>query len=208
MNTYDKYWFCMRHPAFINEDFVEVEIRIDPHMVCPSTARVEKYQPLNTKIQFWVEFCPPYFEADQAKKWVSSHDVDCDCGGWTYDEAIDNLYNLVLAKYGPYTEEDIDNKEEEVFKISQSTSSLGSFLMNSGRLTKGERSWKSELLDDVTKTFLPRDIENLENYKTALTEFMKTATVQQVEEIKLILIEVEHDLFTHRMSLKTGIDFT
>lgn len=208
MNTYDKYWFCMRHPAFINEDFLEVEILVDPHMVCPSTARVENYQPLNTKIQFWVEFCPPYYDEDNAKKWVRSHDVDCDCGGWTYDEAIDNLYNLVLEKYGPYTEEDIDNKEEEVFKLCQSTTSLNSFFMSSNHPPKGEREWKSELLDDVTKTFLPRDIENLENYKTALTEFMKTATVQQVEEIKLILIAVEHDLFTHRMSLKTGIDFT
>lgn len=208
MNTYDKYWFCMRHPAFINEDFLEVEILVDPHMVCPSTARVENYQPLNTKIQFWVEFCPPYYDEDNAKKWVRSHDVDCDCGGWTYDEAIDNLYNLVLEKYGPYTEEDIDNKEEEVFKLCQSTTSLNSFFMSSNHPPKGEREWKSELLDDLTKTFLPRDIENLENYKIALTEFMKTATVQQVEEIKLILIAVEHDLFTHRMTLKTGIDFT
>lgn len=208
MNTHDKYWFCMRHPAFINEDFVEVEILIDPHMVCPSTARVEDYAPLNTKIQYWVEFCPPYYDEDHTKKWVRSHDTDCDCGGWTYEEAIDNLYDLVLKKYGDYTEEDVDNKEEEVFKISQSTSSLGSFFVNSNHLPKGERAWKSELLDDLTKTFLPRDIENLENYKNALTEFMKTATVQQVEEIKLILIAVEHDLFTHRMSLKTGIDFT
>lgn len=208
MNTYDKYWFCMRHPAFINEDFLEVEIRLDPHMVCPSTSRVEDYAPLNTKIQYWVEFCPPYYDEDHAKKWVSSHDTDCDCGGWTYEEAIDNLYDLVLKKYGDYTEEDVDNKEEEVFKISQSVSSLGSFLMNPGRLTKGERNWKSELLDDITKTFIGRDIENLENYKTALTEFMKTATVQQVQEIKLILVAVEHDLFTHRMTQKTGIDFT
>lgn len=208
MNTYDKYWFCMRHPAFINEDFVEVEILIDPHMVCPSTARIEEYAPLNTKIQYWVEFCPPYYDDDQAKKWVRSHDTDCDCGGWTYEEAIDNLYDLVLAKYGDYTEQDIDDKEEEVFKYSTSTSALSNYLLNPNYRAKEDRSWKEELLDDISKTYLPRDIENLENYKKALIEFMKTATMQQVEEIKLILIKVEHDLFTHRMTQKIGIIFT
>lgn len=208
MNTYDKYWFCKRHPAFINSDFLEVEILIDPHMVCPLTGRVENYQPLNTKIRYWVEFCPPWFDEDQTKKWVRSHDVDCDCGGWTYEEAVDNLYDLVLEKYGDYTEQDIDDKEEEVFQYSKNSLNIPNHVLNPSYRQEHERPWKNDILDKITEMYLDHDIENLENYKKALTEFMKTATLEQVQEIKLILKGVEHDLFTHRMTQKTGIDFT
>lgn len=205
MNTFDKYWFCKRHPKFINPDFVEVEILIDPHMVCKQTKRIEDYKPLNTEIQYWVEFCPPWYDED-IKKWIRSHDMECDCGGWTYDEAIDNLYNLVLEKYGDYTEQDIDDREEEVFKYSNMN--IPSYMVHSNYRSIEDRSFKDSMVDFVTKTFIHNDIQNLHNYKKALTDFMETATVQQVEEIKLILVAVEHDLFTHEMTQKTGLDFT
>ena len=208
MNTYDKYWFCKRHPAFINSDFLEVEILIDPHMVCPQTERIEDYKPLNTAIRYWVEFCPPWFDGDHTKKWVRSHDTDCDCGGWTYEEAVDNLYKLVLEKYGDYTEQDIDDKEEEVFQYSKSSLNIPNYVLNPSYRSLEDRPWKNDLLDKVTETFLPKDIEHLEKYKQALTDFMKTATIEQVEEIKRVLMGVEHELFTHNMTLKTGIDFT
>lgn len=207
MNTHDKYWFCKRHPEFINDDFIEVDILIDPHMVCPSTHRIEDYKPLNTKIQYWVEFCPPWFD-ENTNKWVRSHDMECDTGGWTYEEAIDNLYDLVLAKYGDYTEEDVDNKEEEIFQFSKSTTTPLNWGVISGYPSKHERPWSSNVMDGITKQFMPEDVVKLEKYREALTEYRKTAKVDELHEIDSRLNGIEHDLYTHHMSLKTGLDFT
>lgn len=201
MNTHDKYWWVMEHPEFINADFIPVEIQVEPHMVCPSTERIENYKPLNTKLQYWLEFyIPIYVEED--KKWVRGHDTNCDTGGWTYEEAIDSLYDLVLKEYGPYTQEDIDKKEEEVFNFSNTPT------FSMWKNSRPEREWKDDLLDDLSATFLPKDLQDLMGYKNALIEFQKTATVQQSEEITALLVGIEHDKWCMELSIKTGIDFT
>ena len=203
MNTYDKYWWIIGHPKFTNKDMIPVEISIEPHMVCPSTERVEDYKPLNTKMQFWVEFCPPYYmESD--KNWVHSHDTDCDCGGWTYDEAISNLYDLVLEKYGSYTKKDVEEADERVFKIS--SVSLPQFFTNPNKTEYS--TFQSDIQQDYESVFMKKDLRSAKRYKDALIDFAKTATIEQQQEIQILLVNLECVIWEFQYSLKTGIDFT
>lgn len=197
MNTADKYDWIKNHIAFINEDLKDVEILIDPHNVCPETCRIEDYKPLNTKLQYWVELIIPSFY-DDSQEWVMCHDVDCDCSGWTYEEAIDNLYNLVLDKYGDYTDEDYKKKHDEVFDEL----SIPGVTMWSNTT---EFKLKDHILRNSDLLSLDYDLESKKKYQDALLNFHKHATVQQKSEIDLILKSVECEIWEIEQELKWGI---
>lgn len=204
MNTYDKYYWVLNHVAFLNEEQMETVIEVTPHNVCPTTERVEDYKPLNTKLQYWVELLVPWFDKDH-NTWHRAHEGDCDCGGWTYEEAIDNLYDLVLKKFGDYTEEDYDKKFWSFYDDPNNTSSFFQSI-------KGQRLEKKELSKYVLKDYeinlSRRDRTDYEKSQLALTTFYPTATVQQQKEIDVLLKNLEHDIWVHdqetkwRMTLK------
>ncbi|AXC38800.1 UNVERIFIED_ORG: hypothetical protein [Escherichia phage CMSTMSU] len=62
-----------------------------------------------------------YIEQDD--EWVQAHDYELDCGGDTYDEAIDELYKNVLNTYGDYTQQEADDTFNKIHAVI-STSSI------------------------------------------------------------------------------------
>lgn len=103
MNFVDKYWWIYNHPKLRGPEYGSVWIEIEPHMVCPETNRIEDDDSLNTKVQYWVECGGTCI--DEFLGGVSQyHDCDLDCGGDTYEEAVERLYELVLTHYDDYEE--------------------------------------------------------------------------------------------------------
>ena len=93
MDFYEAFHFLYEHDMFKGKFweslYVEV-VKVDPETNC-----VENERSRNTKTQIWLE-TGPYFEEDE----VAAHDFDLDCGGDTFEEAIVELADLVLQKYG------------------------------------------------------------------------------------------------------------
>jgi len=79
---------------------------IDVVKVNPDTNTIDDNKELNTKVQIWLE-AGPYLGKHFA------HDIDLDCGGNTFEEAIIELASLVKQKYGddPTESLKIVNKE-------------------------------------------------------------------------------------------------
>lgn len=92
---YSAFHFLEDHPYF--EDRFQQCIDIAVVKVNPETKRVDDQLELNTEINVWLE-CGAFW------KGFSTHDIDLDCGGATFEEAIINLANLVFEKYGDYEE--------------------------------------------------------------------------------------------------------
>lgn len=107
INACDAYWWVYNHPKMLWKECSPPNIDITPHMVCPETNRIEDDPTLNTKMQFWVE-CGAYVDCDMYGDGVitviPSHDWELDCGGWTWDEAVLNLAQLILERHGDYSE--------------------------------------------------------------------------------------------------------
>lgn len=99
LTTSDKYWNILEHPA-LNFKYKGPEIEIEPHTICKSSGKIESYQELNTTMQLWIEVRIPQQSDDNESDYIMVHDYELDCGGFTYEEAIDNLYNLVMERYG------------------------------------------------------------------------------------------------------------
>lgn len=132
MNTFEKYWWIMEHPSLRPADcYEEPEIDITVHMVNPVTRSVEDLAFLNTHQEFWVELIYPAVNENinnfHPEKWVMTHDIDADCGGDTYDEAVDNLYNRVLEIYGPYDLDDPETVVENFFVSLGLTNDTGDY---------------------------------------------------------------------------------
>jgi hypothetical protein len=75
-------------------------VKVDPTTNC--VAMIDEYTPddeKNTKVRIWLEHGPPYHDVRQ-KCFNWSHDIDLDCGGDTFEEAIVALANNVYKKYG------------------------------------------------------------------------------------------------------------
>jgi len=55
----------------------------------------------NTKTMVWLEFGPVVEDTynNFLTRYIPSHDIDLDCGGDTFEEAIIELANLVYNKY-------------------------------------------------------------------------------------------------------------
>lgn len=201
MTTSEKYWWIMGHPKFINGDMVPPRIDIEPHDVCPITNRIESFKALNTKTQFWVEFISPMY-IEQDDEWVQAHDYELDCGGDTYDEAIDELYKNVLNTYGDYTQQEADDTFNKVHAVI-STSSI----YNSTKTIWEERhGWSSSVIDAEAKETILEDIKNIKSTIEALREFIKSCTIEQQKEAKMHLESEECKLWVLEKSFEKGID--
>lgn len=196
LTTADKYWWIQGHVAFLNVDMIECTIEITPHNVCPLTERIERYEFLNTKTQYWVELIAPWQDPD-SKEWFSSHEVDLDCGGWSYDEAIDNLYQLVLKKYGPYTEEEYDDKFNELHK----TATMRPF---SQQIVEDRREWSRLKLSDENRRDLEDIIVREKNTLNALLQYKENATM--TDDLRKAIETTECEIWVMQESLRKGID--
>lgn len=111
MNFVDKYWWIYDHPK-CNPEGKPPIVEIVPVMVNPETNRIEKAAERNTKPRWWVEFMT--YETCEMENGVfrllPHHDWDLDCGGDSYEAAVEALYEKVLNKYGNYGEE--ENNED------------------------------------------------------------------------------------------------
>lgn len=90
MNFYQAWHYLINHPMF-NEKFQSC-LDVDVVKVNPKTNCVDDNDSLNTKTQIWLE-CGPYFENQ------ITHDIDLDCGGNTFEDAIIKLAKLVKKYY-------------------------------------------------------------------------------------------------------------
>lgn len=103
-NVYDAYWWIVNHPALISGSSGDIEIKVEPTMVNPTTKTILPIPFLNTQINFWVEICSKRWDVDE-RKYFSVHHWELDTGGDTYDDAIWNAYYATIKKYGDYPEE-------------------------------------------------------------------------------------------------------
>ena len=78
---------------------------VDVVKVNPKTNCIDDNDSLNTKIQIWLE-CGPYFENQ------ITHDIDLDCGGNTFEDAIIKLAKLVKKYY-------TDDRNEILLRINE-----------------------------------------------------------------------------------------
>ena len=117
------YWLC-NHPAFlrvcaagriISAEGFKGSLDIDLVLVNPETNSIDDDESNNTGLRYWLE-CGPWrwiemFPSGRCSE-HSSHDIDLDCGGATFEEAILKLRDLVLGKYGDYDPDywDCDDK--------------------------------------------------------------------------------------------------
>ena len=95
MNTTDKYYWCIDHSGIGLKDS-QGSIEICPQMVNPTNSTIEDDTTLNPKQEWWIEYCKLDSKGDK----TPTHYWDLDCGGSTIDEAIDELYKLMLKNYG------------------------------------------------------------------------------------------------------------
>lgn len=202
MNIAEKYYWITQHPKYVPFADTAV-IEITPHMVCPETNRIEDLQLLNTKLQFWVELMIPHFD-EQHKQYCHAHDYELDCGGDTWEEAVENLYKLVLEKYGDYTEEDMDKHREEAMKGFDFDKWLNSSVADADKPNYGE----IVLLPDYEIEYMKSEIEHLEALEKVLQNKLqdKSLTMQEYSDVQLELTCVDHDLYVMRESVKHGYD--
>lgn len=92
---YDAWWFLYNHKLFQDEfncsRFTEC-LDVQVEKVNPNTNEVDDDKSKNTKTEIWLEIG----KYDKEIRW---HDIELDCGGATYEEAIIKLSNLVKKKY-------------------------------------------------------------------------------------------------------------
>ena len=94
MDFYTAWWFLVEHRIFNNEfDFERIWIHVTK--VNPATNAVDDDRQKNTKVAVWLECFP-----DNENVYGRFHDVDLDCGGDTFEDAIITLAGLVKEKYG------------------------------------------------------------------------------------------------------------
>lgn len=91
MSFYEAWWYLLEHPIFKGN--FNLCLDIDVVKVNPETLAIDDDKDKNTLIQVWLE-CGEYC------KECLVHDVDLDCGGNSFEEAIVELARLVKRKYG------------------------------------------------------------------------------------------------------------
>lgn len=96
VDFYKSWRFLTSHKIF-NNSFVYDRLEIAVVKVNPVTNEVDDNIEKNTKVQVWLECFPNSAEG-------KIHDVDLDCGGNTFEDAIINLAELVEEKYGGLSE--------------------------------------------------------------------------------------------------------
>ena len=99
---YDAWMFLCGHPIFVNKDdpthdasewYFTRNLDIEVVKVNPETDEIDDIKTKNTKTSVWLE-CGTN----------KDHDIDLDCGGDTFEEAIIKLAELVKRKYGDYND--------------------------------------------------------------------------------------------------------
>lgn len=108
---YTAWWWLVMHPAFNHAGerpgFTD-SLVIDLAKVNPETSKIEDDKTLNTKVEVWLEAGPwidpseAGYPEDWAETEVASHDINLDCGGDTFEEAIIKMAELVKKHYGEY----------------------------------------------------------------------------------------------------------
>lgn len=202
MNISEKYWWISQHPKVV--DFADSAIiEITPHMVCPETNRVENLSMLNTKLQFWVEFMIPHFD-EQFKTQCHSHDWELDCGGDTWEEAVEALYQKVLNKYGDYTKEDLDKQREDAMKDFD----VDKFFANAS-VIEADKSKRLPLKDYEIDAF-KHEIEHTQKLLLVLNNKLKdpNLTKQQYADIELEITSSERELSVINKSLECCYDIS
>lgn len=94
-NFYGAWWFLNDHPMFQDEyESSQFQECLDVFVakVNPKTCSVDDDKNLNTKVEVWLEIG----QYDKTCRW---HDVNLDCGGNTYEDAIINMANNVMEQY-------------------------------------------------------------------------------------------------------------
>ena len=98
MDFYEAYHFLEKHPMF-NDMFTKgldiCVVKVDPETLC-----IEDDKTKNTKTNIWLETGPYLHNDPDGCLW--GYDVDLDCGGDTFEEAIIKLAELVEKKYRRY----------------------------------------------------------------------------------------------------------
>lgn len=105
MNTAEKWDFITNHPQMCNNYGSSPVIEMIPVMVDPLLQCINFEEEKNSKLRWWIEIsvCNPNFDIDvDPIHYERFHDYRLDCGGDSAEEAIDNLYKLVLDFYGDY----------------------------------------------------------------------------------------------------------
>lgn len=88
---YEAYHYLREHSMF--QGNFERCLDIEVVKVNPTTKEIDDNFELNTETNVWLE-CGQY------SKFINIHDLDLDCGGKTFEEAICTLANLVQKNYG------------------------------------------------------------------------------------------------------------
>ena len=98
----DKYYWIVNHPLnrnLSNHIISANEIDVLPSLVDPEIGEVNLDDDTkNTKVEYWVELS--YLDLDED---IMCHDYRFDCGGDSYEEAVEALFQLVYDKFGDYT---------------------------------------------------------------------------------------------------------
>lgn len=204
MNIAEKYYWITQHPKYVPFADTAV-IEITPHMVCPETNRIEDLQLLNTKLQFWVELMIPHFD-EQHKQYCHAHDYELDCGGDTWEEAVENLYKLVLEKYGDYTEEDMDNHREEAMKgfdFSEWLNKQEQFMTDQEPNTD-----EVVMLPEYEIEHMKNELEHMETLLPVLVYKLQqpSLTPQEYEDVSLSVMCVERDIQYTKECIRLGYD--
>lgn len=71
-------------------------IRVDPHLVCPETNRIEEDEARNTAVRWWYEFGPVTLFAPHS----TFHDYLLDGGADTFEECVIQIARKVWENYG------------------------------------------------------------------------------------------------------------
>lgn len=82
-------------------------LSIEVVKVNPNTKKIDDDEPKNTVTRVRLE-CGPWCHSDELtgearEDWpdgIASHDIELDCGAPTFEQAVIELANLVLKKYG------------------------------------------------------------------------------------------------------------
>ena len=88
---YDAFHYLRKHEMF--QGRLEECLDIEVVKVNPLNKTIEDDRSLNTETNVWLE-CGKYSE------YMRWHDIELDCGGQTFEEAVIKLANLVKENYG------------------------------------------------------------------------------------------------------------
>lgn len=201
-NTNDKYWFIIDHPK-LKTGLASPQIEIVPQMVSGITLKVEKYENLNDTLRLWLEFFIPTGALTIDSSAEYTHDWEMDCGGYTYEEVIDQLYNNVLTKYGDYKPNNtmITNKKYHPYEFTN--------------YAKGDKIKRLHIPDTMNNHFnstielddLKDKITDTEQLIQLIKKFISECTNEEkIEEFRQYLEDEEHNLWVYQKSVQTRLN--